>query len=144
MRFVRIGIVAVAFTFGGCSQLPAARFGTINGLTVTETRHIPYVVGAHYGFRVDYHDRGRPVVLREEFHLPGPASWDSAQKFIAHDGGRTMAREVQLGTHTAAPPEIRGIYIEDLQIARGDPRGDYSVQLSLDGGAWKRFQFQIE
>jgi hypothetical protein len=45
---------------------------------------------------------------------------------------------------SCALTQIHGIYIEDLQIARSDPRGDYSVQLSLDGNAWKRFKFQIE
>jgi hypothetical protein len=49
-----------------------------------------------------------------------------------------------LGSHTPAPPEIHGIYIEDLQIAPGDPKGDYTIQLSLDGKAWKAFQFKIE
>ena len=144
MAFIRVSIVAVALTFAACSQLPAARFGTIDGLSVSETRHIPYAVGAHYGFRVDYHDSGRPVILREEFRLPRPTLWHSAQKFMPHAGGRIMTREVQLGTHTPAPPEIHAIYIEDLQIAAGDPRGDYTIQLSLDGKAWKNFEFTIE
>ena len=144
MVFIRVSVVAVALTFAGCSQLPAAHFGAIDGLSVIETHHIPYAVGAHYGFRVDYHDSGRPVILREEFHLPGLAHWRSAQKFAAQAGGRIMTREVELGTHTPAPSEIRGIYIEDLQIAAGDPKGDYTVQLSLDGKAWKNFQFRIE
>jgi hypothetical protein len=144
MAFVRISILAVALMLAACSQLPAARFGTVDGLSVSETRHIQYAVGTHYGFRVDYHDSGRPVVLREEYHLPGPAHWRSAQKFVAHNGGRIMTREVELGTHAPAPPEIHGIYIADLQIAPGDPRGDYNVQLSLDGKAWKHFEFSIE
>jgi hypothetical protein len=144
MVLVRVGIAAFALTFAACSQLPAAHFGTIDGLSVVETHHIPYAVGTHYGFRIDYHDSGHPVILREEFHLPGPAHWHSAQKFVAHSRGSIMTREVQLGSHTRAPPEIHGIYIEDLQIARGDPKGDYTVQLSLDGKAWKDFQFSIE
>ena len=144
MVLVRIAIAALALTFAACSQSPAAHFGTIDGLSVAETHRIPYAVGTHYGFRIDYHDSGRPVILREEFHLPGPAHWHSAQKFVAHSHGRIMTREVQLGSYTPAPPEIHGIYIEDLQIAPGDPKGDYTVQLSLDGKAWKDFQFSIE
>ena len=118
MVLVRVGIVAFALTFAACSQLPAAHFGTIDGLSVVETHHIPYAVGTHYGFRIDYHDSGHPVIVREEFHLPGPAHWHSAQKFVAHSRGSIMTREVQLGSHTRAPPEIHGIYIEVYRLLR--------------------------
>ena len=143
MVLVRVATAALGLTFAACSQLPAAHFGTIDGLSVAQTHRIPYAVGTHYGFRIDYHDSGRPVILREEFHLPGPAHWHSAQKFVAHSPGSIVARSSARQSH-ATPPEIHGIYIEDLQIAPGDPKGDYTVQLSLDGKAWKDFQFSIE
>jgi hypothetical protein len=144
MLLARVGLISAAATFPACSHLPAARFGTVDGLSVAETHHIPYAVGAHYGFRVDYHDSGRPITLREDFQLPGPAHWYSAQKFVASAGGRIMTCQVQLGSRTPAPPEIHSIYIEDLQIARGDPKRDYRIKLFLDDKAWKEFQFTIE
>ena len=66
--FIRVGMVVTGLAFASCNQVPTVRFGMINGLKVTETAHIPYQVGTHYGFRVDYHDSGRPIILREEFH----------------------------------------------------------------------------
>lgn len=98
------------------------RFGLINRLGITETRHIPYAVGTHCGFRIDYHDTGHPVTLREQFDLPGPARWHSTsppeQRMVTSRGGRTLTREVQLGSHTPAPPDVHSLYIEDIQIAR--------------------------
>jgi hypothetical protein len=144
MPLARIPIITAALTLTACSQIQTVRFGTVEGLHVTETRHIPYAVGTHYGFRVDFHNSGRPITLREEWHLPGPAHWKSAQEFVASAGGRIMTREDQLGSRTPDPPKIRSIYIEDLQIARGDPKGQYRVKLSLDDKAWKEFEFTIE
>jgi hypothetical protein len=141
--FIRVGMVVTGLAFASCNQVPTVRFGMINGLKVTETAHIPYQVGTHYGFRVDYHDSGRPIILREEFHLPGPSHWSSAQEFTAQAGGRIMTREVKLGSHTADPPKIHSMYVEDLQIAPRDPKGDYTVLLSLDGKVWKNFKFTI-
>src|SRR5437879_2058917 len=63
----RVAIVFLPALLFGCASTTRARFGVINGIDIVETHHIPYTVGAHYGFRVDYHDIGRPVTLREEF-----------------------------------------------------------------------------
>jgi len=55
-----------------------------------------------------------------------------------------MTREIQLGSRTPAPPEIHSLYVEDIQIARGDPRGEYTVKLWLDGKPFKEFQYVLE
>jgi hypothetical protein len=148
MALARASVLLAGLALGACSQVASVRFGLINQLGMTETRHIPYVVGTHYGFRIDYHDTGHPVTLREQFDLPGPASWHSTsppeQRMLASRSGRTVTREVQLGSHTRAPPDIHSFYIEDIQIARGDPKGEYSVKLWLDDKSLKDFQFYIE
>jgi hypothetical protein len=137
-----------ALVLTACAQVPRARFGVINGIDVTQTRCIPYVVGAHYGFRVAYHDTGRLITLREQFDLPTPAHFRSTspaeQRMVESRGGRTLTREVQLGSHTPAPPDIHSLYVEDIQIARGDPKGKYSVRLWLDDRPFKDFEFYIE
>ena len=137
-----------ALVLVACAQVPRARFGVINGIDVTETRHIPYVVGTHYGFRVDYHDSGHPMTLREQFDLPATARFRSTspseQRMVSSHGGRTLTREVQLGSRTQAPPEIHSLYVEDVQIAQGNPRGKYTVKLWLDDKPLKDFEFYIE
>ena len=124
------------------------RFGVVRGIDVTETRHIRYTIGAHYGFRVDYHDSGHVMKLRQKFVLPGPAQWKSAsppsRNTQSSDSGRILIREVTLGSRKAAPPEIHSIYIEDLQIASGDPRGEYALHLCLDGKPFRTFHFRVE
>lgn len=131
-----------------CAQVPRARFGVINGIDITETRRIPYVVGAHYGFRVDYHDSGQLITLREQFDLPAPAHFRSTspseQRMTESRGGRRLTRQVQLGSHTPAPPAIHSLYVEDLQIARGDSRGRCTVKLWLDDKPFKDFEFYLE
>jgi hypothetical protein len=133
-----------AFTSVGCVQTPRVQFGVLNLFQVTETRYIYYVVGSHFGFRVDYTSARRPVILREEFHLPGPAHWNSSQKFISHAGGRIMIREVQLGGFTPPPPDVHTFYVEDLRISRSDPKGEYRLKLWLDSTPSKEFTFDIE
>jgi hypothetical protein len=54
-----------------------------------------------------------------------------------------MTREGKLGSHTADPPKIHSMYVEDLQIAPRDPKGDYTALLSRDGKVWKNFKFTI-
>jgi hypothetical protein len=143
-----VAIVFLAALLSGCASTARARFGMISGIDIIETRHIPYTVGAHYGFRVDYHDIGRPIALREAFHSPSPVHWRSSspspQRMSHTSDGRTMTREIQLGSSTPAPPEIHSLYVEDIQIARGDPRGQYSVKLWLDGQPFKDFQYVLE
>jgi hypothetical protein len=143
-----MAICLIALAFPVCAQVPSARFGLVNGLDIVETRHIPYTVGTHYGFRVDYHDTGKPVTLREEFHLPAPARWRSSspspQRMSSTRDERTMTREVQLGSHTAAPPDIHSLYIEDIKIALGDSKGEYTLKLWLNDRPFRDFQFRIE
>jgi hypothetical protein len=120
----------------------------VNGVQITETRRIPYTVGTHYGFRLDYHDTGHPAKLREQFDLPARAHWRSTSppdhRLSASRGGRTLTREVQLGSRTAAPSNVYSFYIEDIQIASGDPKGQYSLKLWLDDRPFKDFQFYVE
>src|SRR6266566_1510460 len=122
MAPTRACTLLAALVLTACAQVPRARFGVVNGIAVTETRHIPYIVGAHYGFRVDYHDSGHPITLREQFDLPAPARWHSTsppeQRMLASRGGRQLTREVQLGSYTLAPTAIHSFYIEDVQVAR--------------------------
>jgi len=148
MAPTRACTLLAALVLTACAQVPRARFGVVNGIGVTETRHIPYVVGAHYGFRVDYHDTGRLITLREQFDLPAAAHFRSTspskQRTVESRGGRTLTCEVQLGSHTPAPPAIHSLYVEDIQIARGDPKGKYTVKLWLDDKPFKDFEFYIE
>jgi hypothetical protein len=120
----------------------------INGVSVTETQHINYAVGVHYGFRVDYHDTGHPMTLREQFDLPASARWHSTspheQRMVPTRDGRTLTREIQLGSRTPAPSDVHPFYVEDIQIARGDPKGEYIVKLWLDDRPFKDFRFYIE
>jgi hypothetical protein len=147
MAPIRECTLLAALMLTACAQ-PSARFGLINGVQVAETRHIPYAVGTHYGFRLDYHDTGHPVTLREKFDLPGPAHWRStsprAQRMSVTRGERTLTGEVQLGSRTAAPPDVHSFYIEDIQIASGDPKGQYSLKLWLDDKPFKDFRFYVE
>ena len=144
----RVAIIFLAVLLSGCASTARARFGIINGIDIVETRHIPYTVGAHYGFRVDYHDVGRLITLREEFHSPAPVHWRSSspspQRMSQTPDEKSMTREIQLGSHTPAPPDIHSLYVEDIQIAQGDPRGQYSVKLWLDGKPFKEFQYVLE
>jgi hypothetical protein len=148
MTLTHASTFCAAVVLSACSRVPSVRFGAINGIDVTETRRIPYVVGAHYGFRVDYHDTGHPMTLREQFDLPAPAHFRSVsppeQRMFSSDGGRTFTREVQLGSHTPAPPEIHSLYVEDIQVARGDPKGEYTLKLWLDDKPLRDFQFYLE
>jgi len=148
MALTRALALLAVFALPACTQVPSVRFGLIRGVDVTETRRIPYVVGTHYGFRIDYHDTGHPITLREQFDLPAPAHFRSTspseQRMAASRGGRTLTREVQLGSRTASPPEIHSLYVEDIQVARGDPKGEYSLKLWLDDRRFKDFQFYIE
>jgi len=148
MALARASTLFAALTLSACTQVPKARFGLITGLAVTETRHIRYVVGTHYGFRIDYHDIGRVMKLREQFELPGPANFRSKsppeQFMLASHDRRTWIREVQMGSHTPSPPEIHSFFIEDIKIARGDPKGKYTVRLWLDDRPFKDFEFYIE
>jgi hypothetical protein len=95
MTPARASTLLATFVFSACSQRPSARFGLVNGVQVAETRRVPYTVGTHYGFRLDYHDTGHPVMLREQFDLPGPAHWRSTsppdQRMSASRGGRTVS-----------------------------------------------------
>jgi len=144
----RVAIIFLAALLSGCTSTAHARFGLINGIDIVQTRHIPYSIGAHYGFRVDYHDTGKPVTLCEEFRSPAPVHWrsssPSSQRMSRTPDGRTMTREVQLGSHTPAPPGIHSLYVEDIQIARGDPKGQYIVRLRLDGKPFKKFEYTVE
>jgi hypothetical protein len=144
----RVSPLLFALAFFACAQTPSVRFGLIKGVDVTETSQIPYAIGTHYGFRVDYYDRGHPIMLREQFDLPGTAHWHSTSPSEQHmasiRGGRTLTREVQLGSQTAAPPSIHSFYIEDLQIAEGDPKGEYTLKLWLDDAPFKDFRFYVE
>ena len=148
MMFTRGSMLFAALALSACTQVPSVRFGVINGIDVIETRNLPYVVGAHYGFRVDYHDVGHPMTLREQFDLPAPVHFRSAsppeQRMFSSHGGRTLTREVQLGSHTRAPREIHSLYVEDIQIARGDPKGEYTLKLWLDDKPIRDFQFYLE
>jgi hypothetical protein len=148
MAFIRAYTLLLTFAYLGCSQGPSVKFGLINGVSVTETHYISYAVGAHYGFRVDYHDTGHPVTLREQFDLPAPARWHSTsppeRPMLSSHGGRTLTTEVQLGSRTPAPSDVHSFYIEDIQIARGDPKGEYTVKLWLDDRPFKDFRFYIE
>jgi hypothetical protein len=148
MTLTRASLLFAALALSACAQVPRVRFGLVRGIDVTETRHIPYVVGAHYGFRVDYHDSGHPMTLREQFDLPAPARFRSTsppeQRMVSSHGGRTLTREVQLGSRTRAPAEVHSLYVEDIQVARGDPKGEYTVKLWLDGRPFKDFQFYLE
>jgi hypothetical protein len=143
-----IAIVFLLALLCGCASTTRARFGVINGIDIVETHQISYTVGAHYGFRVDYHDIGRPVTLREEFHSPAPVHWRSSfpspQRMSQASDGKTMTREIQLGSHTPSPPEIHSLYVEDIQIARGDPLGQYTVKLWLDGKPFREFEYVLE
>ncbi len=148
MALTRALALLAVFALAACTQVPSVRFGLIRGVDVTETRRIPYVVGTHYGFRTDYHDTGHPITLREQFDLPAPAHFRSTspseQRMVTSHGGRTLTREVQLGSRTASPPEIHSLFVEDIQVARGDPKGEYSLKLWLDDRRFKDFQFYIE
>jgi len=148
MALRRVFVPLIPFALFACTQAPSVKFGLVHGIAVTETRHIPYIVGAHYGFRVDYHDSGHPITLREQFDLPAPARWHSTsppeQRMLASRGGRQLTREVQLGSYTLAPPAIHSFYIEDVQVARGDPKGEYTLKLWLDNKPFRDFQFDIE
>ena len=148
MALTRALALLAVFALPACTQAPSVRFGLIRGVDVTETRRIPYVVGTHYGFRIDYHDTGHPITLREQFDLPAAAHFRSTspskQRMVESRGGRTLTCEVQLGSHTPAPPAIHSLYVEDIQIARGDPKGKYTVKLWLDDKPFKDFEFYIE
>jgi hypothetical protein len=148
MTLTRASALFAAAALSACAQTPSVRFGLIRGIDVTETRRIPYVVGTHYGFRVDYRDTGHPITLREQFDLPAPAHSRSSsppeQPMTSSHGGRTLTREVQLGSRTVSPPEVHSLYVEDIQIARGDPKGQYALKLWLDDRPFKDFQFYIE
>jgi hypothetical protein len=43
-----------------------------------------------------------------------------------------------------SPPEVHSLYVEDIQIAHGDPKGQYALKLWLDDRSFKDFQFYIE
>jgi hypothetical protein len=148
MTLTRASLLFAALALSACVQIPRVRFGLVRGIDVTETRHIPYVVGAHYGFRVDYHDSGHPMTLREQFDLPAPGRFRSTsppeQRMVLTHGGRTLTREVQLGSRTPAPPGIHSLYVEDIQIVRGDPKGEYTVKLWLNGRPLKVFEFFLD
>jgi hypothetical protein len=75
MTLTRASVLFAAVALSACVQAPSVRFGLIRGIDVTETRRIPYVVGTHYGFRVDYRDTGHPITLRERFDLPAPCTF---------------------------------------------------------------------
>jgi hypothetical protein len=148
MELRRIPILFVPLALLGCISTPTARLGLISNLHIDETHKIPYAVGTHYGFRVDYHDAGKPLTLREEFRSPAPAHWRSSshsrREMSIKNNGRTMTCEIQLGSHTAAPPEIHSFYLEDIQIVRGDPRGEYTLKLWLDDKPFKEFHFTLQ
>src|SRR5262245_50316281 len=118
MAFTRRSALLASFVLCACTLAPSVRFGLINAVGITETSHIPYAVGTHYGFRIDYHDTGHPMTLHEQFDLPGPARWHSTspqeQNMVISHGGRILTREVQLGSHTRAPPDVHSFYIEDI------------------------------
>ena len=124
MVLVRVATAAVGLTFAACSQLPAAHFGTVfDGLSSIRP-DTSYPVCGRHPLRISHRLPRQQATRhqREEFPLPRTrtrSSQRTEKKYIGTLAGQHHDANSQLGSHTRSPPEIHGIYIEDLQIAPG-------------------------
>lgn len=105
------------------------------------TTDVPYVPGGDpFGWVVRLKTTKTTVLLREELQLPAPAAtWGPVQsgREISADGrSATTVRSVDLDSHL---PFISNFW----QVGAGDPKGEHTVRVFIDGHKVGEFNFQV-
>lgn len=115
-------------------------YGNPGKLNFTPTNTVPYVSKQLYGWRITLRNPPARVTWREELTLPSkPASWgtnSSGTRTVSADG-KTLTTERQV-----AP--MQGVIGNTWQIMRGDPQGQYRINVSIDGKLVQTFNFEVK
>jgi hypothetical protein len=122
-------------------EVLTAEFGVFNspalggGFKVSKT--VPLKAGRTYGWRIRLKTTKRFIHFREEFELPlAPKSWGAAAGQISADRKRSvLERDVQ----------VRGGLVANAwAVAPGDPCGDSTIRVLIEGREAATFHFSFE
>lgn len=131
-------------TVGKDLVLTSAEFGLVEQaadgtVQIKPVDKIPLVPGQTYGWRLKLRTKREVVALREEVQLPvAPKTWNSAipeAEFRVSPDGRT-------GVTMADATLTDGTLMNAWKVAEGDPLGEYSIKIYLDGKLVRTFKFE--
>jgi hypothetical protein len=110
-------------------------FGTVDeaGHVVPQNK-IPYHWGQNYGWTVNVEPKDQEVHWKEI--LTKPAATDSKSSDSA-------AADINVVTFEKDEMPKNGVISNSYAIAPGDPKGEYSLAVSVNGKLVKTFNFQI-
>jgi hypothetical protein len=103
---------------------------------------VPLKNGQHYGWSIVLRTSKPKVRWREEFTLPSPPStwtseeWPGASQTISQD------RMTSIFESDAIP--INGVIENIWEVAPGDPKGHYTIRVTIDGGNQQVFEFDLQ
>jgi hypothetical protein len=104
------------------------------------TRVVPFAIGQRYGWLIGVKTERPRIRWREELTLPSaPATWGSERV-----GTRNVAannRSVVTEREVAAKS---GYVFNAWEINPGDPRGHYTIKVTIEGGPPRVFEFELK
>lgn len=106
----------------------------------TPARVVPFAVGQQYGWLIKLRTSRPSVRWREELVLPAaPATWG-----VERVGHRSVAANNRsIVTEREVSPRS-GYIFNAWQIDPGDPRGRYTITVSIEDGPARRFAFEVK
>ncbi|WP_460764584.1 hypothetical protein [Lysobacter fragariae] len=144
-------VVLACALLAGCGQrqpphvtITSATFGVFWTPARGSTRFIPtdvvpFAVGQRYGWLIHVHPAQARIQWREELTLPAaPATWgvERIGRREASTDPRTVVTQREVGAAS-------GVIVNAWQIEPGDPRGDYTIKVTVAKGPSRTFHFQV-
>jgi len=140
-----IGCQTAAPPRASALQVEAADFGLFSAaadgtLDFTPTRTVPLVESQNYGWAIRLRNPPPRVKWREEFILPSaPVTWGKPA-----EGAQTVSKDRTTSVSEREVEPVDGIIFNTWAVAKGDPRGRYTIRVTIDGGEPIVFDFDVE
>ncbi|MCL2760994.1 MAG: hypothetical protein FWD70_05040 [Desulfuromonadales bacterium] len=105
----------------------------------TEAAVIPFKVGGNFGFIMKINTDQPKVQIKEELILPAPGNWGP------EENGFSISKDRKTGTVIQEAESSDGeiYYSGAWEFAEGDPTGNYTINVYLDGQLVKTFNFTV-
>lgn len=104
---------------------------------VLETKTIKHAVGSPYGWRLHVDSISEVVQVREELVLPAPGNWNTF-------GATTVSEDKRIGVSNFNLPVYKGTIENSWAVAEGDPKGEHTIRVWVDGVPAAEFNFEVK
>ncbi|HYP69091.1 MAG TPA: hypothetical protein VEP67_12690 [Thiobacillaceae bacterium] len=109
---------------------------------LTPSAVVPLKQGQHYGWSIVLRTARPWVKWREEFTLPAPPSNWASGELPAEDQTISSDRTTSILELDAVP--VNGVIENIWEVAPGDPKGHYTIRVTIDGGNQQVFEFDVQ